>query len=92
VTRLVVPLTHSYDYGEYAISLDGQKIGDPIDFYSSRVEVHDQSLGDLTLTAGAHTIRFECTGRSPASKGWKLGVDSVRLRQRWNVKRQPIKR
>jgi hypothetical protein len=88
--RLIVPVTHSYDFGIYQILLDGKKIGEPIDFYSPKVELGEHSLGDVSLTPGTHTIRFECTGRNESSKGWKLGVDSVRLRQRWNVKREPI--
>jgi D-arabinan exo alpha-(1,3)/(1,5)-arabinofuranosidase (non-reducing end) len=90
--RLFVPITHSYDFGIYTITLDGNQVGDPLDFYNATVEVHDQPLGDLALTPGTHTIRLTCTGRNPVSRGWKLGVDSVRLRERWNVKREPIKR
>lgn len=90
--RLVLPITHSYDFGVYAISLDGKSVGEPIDLYSPKIELHDHSLGDATLTAGAHTIKLECVGRNPGSTGWKVGVDSVRLRERWNVKREPLKR
>jgi hypothetical protein len=92
VRRLFVPVTHSYDFGIYQVSLDGKTVGDAVDFYNPTVEVHDQPLGDMTLPPGTHTIRFTCTGRNPASRGWKLGIDSVRLRERWNVKREPIKR
>jgi hypothetical protein len=85
--RLVVPLTHSYDFGIYRVSLDGKPIGDAIDFYSAEVAVHELSLGDQTLPVGAHTIRFECVGKNSASRGYKLGIDSVRLRQRYPAKR-----
>src|SRR5262249_9221550 len=85
--RLFVPITHSYDFGIYATSLDGKQVGHPIDFFTQTVEAHDQPLGDLPLKPGQHTTRLTCTGRNPASRGWKLGVDSVRLRERWNVKR-----
>jgi hypothetical protein len=91
--RLVVPVTHSYDFGTYRILLDGKPAegaAEPIDLYSPKVEVREQSLGDLTLSAGEHVLRFECTGKNPLSSGCKLGVDSVRLRQRWNVKRPPL--
>jgi hypothetical protein len=85
--RLMLRLTHSYDYGIYRISLDGKPVGQPLDLYSRNIEVHDHSLGDHELAAGKHTIRLDCTGRNPASTGTRLGVDSVRLRQRWLVKR-----
>jgi hypothetical protein len=90
--RLVLPITHSYDFGVYQIALDGKPAGEPIDFYSPKVELREHSLGDVALSAGRHTIRLECTGRNASSTGWKLGVDSVRLRERWNVKREPIRR
>jgi D-arabinan exo alpha-(1,3)/(1,5)-arabinofuranosidase (non-reducing end) len=88
--RLVVPATHSYDFGTYRILLDGQSVGDPIDFYSPKVEVKERDLGDRTLPVGEHVLRFECTAKNAASSGFKLGVDSVRLRQRWGVKRPPL--
>ncbi len=93
-TRLVVPITHADDFGQYRLTLDGNPVAnmpDPIDFYSPKIEVIEHALGDVTLTKGTHTIRLECTGRNASSKGWKLGVDSVRLRERWNVKRPPLK-
>lgn len=96
--RLIVPITHSYDFGSYKLLLDGaavavdeRRAGEPIDFYSPKIELIEHSLGDLRLTPGPHTLRFECVGRNSASTGWKLGVDSIRLRQRWNVKRVPLK-
>lgn len=89
--RLVVPITHSYDFGVYTIWLDGRQVGDPVDFYSPRVEVREISLGDMTLAPGAHTLRFECVGINPNSTGYKLGIDSVRLRERSTVKRAPLR-
>lgn len=91
--RLVIPITHSYDFGTYTITLDGKPIADakdPIDFYTPKIDIQELSLGDVSLTPGPHTIRFECTGRNESSKGWKLGIDSVRLRERWNIKRPPL--
>ncbi len=93
-TRLVVPITHADDFGEYRITLDAKApagLAEPVDFYNPKIDVREHSLGDVTLTKGTHTIRLECTGRNASSKGWKLGVDSVRLRERWNVKRPPMK-
>jgi hypothetical protein len=91
--RLVVPLTRSYDFGTYRVLLDGKPVEEakePIDLYSPKIEVREQSLGDLTLPVGEHVIRLECTGKNPLSSGCKLGVDSVRLRQRWAIKRPPL--
>lgn len=88
--RLVVPITHSYDFGVYRVVLDGAPVGEPVDLYSPKVEVRELSLGDLTLPAGEHVVRLECTGKNPLSSGCKAGVDSIRLRQRWGIKRAPL--
>jgi len=67
----------------------GQKIAD-YDFYSPALQVKDNYLGSFKLTAGKHTLRLECVGRNPLSKGRYLGLDSVRLRDRWNTKRKSL--
>ncbi len=88
--RLVLRLTHSYDYGKFRILLDGKLLRDSLDLYSERIEVHDHSLGDVNLSPGRHTLRLECIGQHALSTGQRLGVDSVRLRERWNKKRPAL--
>lgn len=88
--RVVIPITHSYDFGSYRISLDGDVIVEEMDFYSPTIELREIDLGDRILSAGEHVLKLECVGKNPASKGWKLGVDCVRLRERWNKKRPPM--
>jgi len=53
------------------------------------VDVREMNLGRRRLSAGTHALRFECLGQNPASRGAKLGVDSVRLRQRRDRRRRP---
>ena len=69
---------------------DSKPVGDEIDFYSASVETHEHALADAALTPGKHTLKLDCIGKNPASKGWKLGVDSIRLRHRWDKKRPPL--
>lgn len=99
---LVFRFTHSYDYGTYRIFLDGkniQQLGgylwdekeDFIDFYSKQLEVRDHYLGSVKLSKGKHTIRFECVGKNPFSKGNCVGFDSIRLRERWGKKRKSLR-
>lgn len=91
----VLRLTYADDYGIYRILLDGKNIADyeqkdwlkSVDFYSKSLEVKDIYVGSLLLTEGKHTLRFESLGKSPYSQGMLLGLDSARLRQRWNKKR-----
>jgi len=85
--QLTLRVTDSYDFGKYRILLDGQEVEPGRDFYSDTVKIRDLNLGQRRLSTGRHTLRFECLGASANSKGSKLGIDSVRLRQRWNVKR-----
>ena len=85
-------MTYSYDFGIYRILLDGQEVRGPIDFYSPAVKVRELNLGQRRLPAGSHTLRAGVHRHNPANlAAAKLGIDSVRLRQRWNVKREAPK-
>jgi hypothetical protein len=96
---LVLRMTYAADYGACRILLDGQPVpladdgthpqeSPVIDFYSRDLDVRDVYLGSMTLAPGKHTVRFEAAGRHPLAKGNLLGLDSVRLRQRWDRKRK----
>ncbi|MFO0982310.1 MAG: glycoside hydrolase family 172 protein [Planctomycetota bacterium] len=87
--RLVLPITRSYDFGIYQVSLDGARVGEAIDCYGPEVTVKELSLGDLRLKPGPHTIKLECVGKNLSSSGYRIGVDSVRLRERFPPKREP---
>jgi hypothetical protein len=96
---LILRCTHAEDYGIWRIFLDGKNVAQPedymagqkihdFDFYSTQLEVKDHYLGSFKLPLGKHTLRFECVGRNPLSKGNYFGLDSVRLRERWLKKRK----
>ena len=96
---LVLRMTYADDYGSYRIFLDGKPVplledgtnppqSPVIDFYAKDLDVRDLYLGSMKLAPGKHTLRFEAAGRYPLSKGSALGLDSVRLRQRWDRKRK----
>jgi len=85
--QLTLRLTKSYDFGRYRILLDGQVVRESVDFYHPIVTLTEVNLDSRVWPAGRHTIRLECLGANSSSTGTKLGVDSVRLRERWNVKR-----
>ncbi len=69
----------SWDYGIYRILLDGKEIGKPVDLYSADVVATTAKLGRLSLTAGEHSLRFECIGKNDASKGYFFGLDMIEL-------------
>jgi len=89
--QLTLRTTFSYDFGVYRILLDGEEVRGQTDFYNPAVEVRELNLGQRRLSVGRHTIRLECTGARGASRGTRLGIDSVRLRERWNLKRETPK-
>ncbi|HEY3321907.1 MAG TPA: glycoside hydrolase family 172 protein [Planctomycetota bacterium] len=80
--RLVLKLTTSYDFGIYQAYLDGVKIGTPLDLYSTEIQVREFPLLDFWPEAGVHRLRLVCTGKRDVSKGYWLGLDSLRLRER----------
>jgi hypothetical protein len=96
---LVLRFTYADDCGIYRVALDGKNVRQPADymagqkiqdydFYSKDLEVREQYLGSFKLAAGAHTLRLECRGKNVLSHGYNVGLDSIRLRERWAKKRK----
>jgi hypothetical protein len=79
--KLIVALTKARDYGIVQLSLDGQKLGEPVDLYNPEVvPTGPIDLGVHDLTAGDHTLRFEITGANQkAVKAYMAGLDYVTL-------------
>ena len=80
--RLLLNLTKSYDFGQYQAFLNGIKVGDPIDVYSSKITSEEVHLLDFWPEPGQYKLRLECIGRNLASAGYYCGLESVRLRER----------
>ncbi len=80
--RLLLVMTHSYDFGQYQAYLDGVKLGEVIDLYSESILSREHHLLDFWPEAGKHTLRLQCVGSNPLSRGCYLGIESVRLRRR----------
>lgn len=89
---LVLRLTRSYDYGVWSVALDGETVARRVDLYDPETKVRDLQLDVYNVAPGKHTIRLECLGRNPASRGDWLGFDSVRLRKRWDKLRPDLHR
>ena len=65
-------MVHSWDYGIYRVKLDGEQIAEQ-DLYDPNVTPVEHKWGMRKLGPGVHTLRFECAGKSPKSKGYYLG-------------------
>jgi hypothetical protein len=96
---LMLRCTYADNYGTYRIFLDGKNVRQPddymagqklhdFDFYSKDVMVRDIYLGSFKLAKGKHALRLVCLGKNPLSSGNYLGLDSIRLRERWDKKRK----
>jgi hypothetical protein len=98
---LMLRCTYADDYGIYRVFLDGKNVRQPddymagqklqdFDFYSKDLQVRDIYLGSHKLSKGLHRVRLEYVGKNPLSKGNYLGLDSIRLRERWDKKRKNL--
>ncbi len=74
-------ITHSWDYGIWQAYLDDKPIGGKINLYSPTVQTKRLKFGVVELSAGEHTFRFLCQGKSDSSTGYYFGIDGVYLRK-----------
>ncbi|MDD5764668.1 MAG: DUF2961 domain-containing protein [Candidatus Marinimicrobia bacterium] len=81
--RLEMQLTKAGDYGIFQLSLDGKKLGDPIDLYSvSVIPFKIQDVGIHQLTKGEHKLTVEIVGSNPeAAKSNMFGIDYLLLNE-----------
>ncbi len=79
--RLVMQLTKAKDYGIVQLSLDGKKLGDPIDLYNPDVVPSGPiDMGTHRLHVGRHTLTFEIVGANEkALKRYMAGLDYIQL-------------
>ena len=70
------------DFGRYQASLNGVKLGKPLDFYAAQIDSNEHHLLDFWPEPGEYTLRLECVGKNLASEGYGAGIESARLRER----------
>lgn len=80
--RLLLNMTKADDFGRYQVSLDGVKLGEPLDFFGAKIANEEFHLLDFWPEPGRHQLRLECVGKNPQSRGYYCGIESVRLRER----------
>jgi putative heme-binding domain-containing protein len=76
-------MTKARDYGIAQLSIDGQKLGGPIDFYNAPEVITTGVLEfeGIQLKPGQHRLVVEMVGANPqAVKSYLFGLDYVRLR------------
>jgi len=80
--QLRAVLTKARDYGIVQVSLDGKKLGEPIDLYNPSVIPTDPplSLGTRELSAGEHKLTVQIVGANEkAVRAYMFGLDRVIL-------------
>ena len=80
--RLLVNVAKGPDLGIYEVSLDGVRLGEPVDLYAPQVEQREVHLLDFWPDPGAYTLRLTPVGKNHLSSGTGLILESVRLRER----------
>jgi hypothetical protein len=85
-----VPQARTYDVrvgvknlanrGIWQLSIRGVKHGPPVDQFSSSAAFQEVDLGNVTFgAAGVQPFAFSVTGKNPASSGFWIALDYVRL-------------
>ena len=78
--RVVMHNTRANDYGVFQFSLDGEKLGGPIDLYSPTNVTRLVTLGERQLAQGDHRLTVEIVGTNPDAKPrYMLGLDYLKL-------------
>lgn len=80
---LVLKLTKAPDYAIVQFYVDGEKVGEPVDLYSAKVEpTGPMSLGTFDLSEGEHTLTVEILGANEkAQKRYMVGIDTIELKK-----------
>ena len=79
--NITAQLTKARDYGIVQLSLDGAKLGDPIDLYDPNVvPLTGVKFGARDLSAGEHKLVVEIIGANEkAVKSYMFGLDYFKL-------------
>ncbi|MGV8092591.1 MAG: glycoside hydrolase family 172 protein [Mangrovibacterium sp.] len=81
-TRLLLAVTKAPDYGIWQAYLNGIKTGPVMNLYDKEVREWEHHLLDFWPEPGNYTLELRLVGKDHFSTGEKLGIESVRLRER----------
>jgi hypothetical protein len=77
-TEMQMFFTKADDYGIMQLSLDGETLGDPIDFYDVNVvRTEKVSFGRVQLEAGRHELTVDIVGKNASSANYLFGLDNI---------------
>lgn len=67
--------TKSSDYGMLQLYINDTKVGEPMDFFSSGLEITTVEIGQIDLDSGINTVKLEVVGKNDGSTGYFIGLD-----------------
>jgi hypothetical protein len=79
--KLIAELTKARDYGIIQFSVDGTKVGGPIDLYNPDViPTGAIEVGTVNLKPGKHVVQVEILGKNEkAEPSYMVGIDQLKL-------------
>ena len=78
--HLLARFTEGPNYGIFQLSLDGKKLGEPIDLHAAKIALRASAdLGVVDLSGAKPVLKVEVTGQNPASREFIFGVDYFKL-------------
>jgi len=79
--RLTIGMTKSWDYGTHQPMVNGEDVGDPIDFCAPEITPVKVELGEFDLEVGDMLLGLRCVGTNPDAKpaNYMAGIDYVLL-------------
>ncbi len=74
--------TRAPDYGIMQLAINGQDVGEPMDFYARGINhTRERSLGTYSLKAGKNELKVRITGKNDrAVPNYMFGLDYILLR------------
>ena len=78
---VLMAFTKARDYGIVQVSLDGVKLGKPIDLYNDPnvISTGIVRIGSAEFKTGSQKLSFEVVGKNASASGYMVGIDSVQL-------------
>lgn len=79
--QVVTGLAKQGNRGIFQLKVDGTNLGAAQDYYAagSTPQYEERNLGTVTLSAGNHSFRFECTGKNASASNRKHALDYIKL-------------
>lgn len=81
--ELVAGLTKAIDYGTVQFSVNGRKVGEPLDmFHETVIPTGNIVVGEISLEAGSHTVSVEIVGKNAKSLNYMVGIETLLLKKK----------